>query len=249
MRIIYFLILLSFFLFGFSINNANAVGYIKFDGIDGESTDDAHKGWVDLLSISERLTSDSTNMKDEYNGSGKIVFFKNLDRTSPSLAESISVGKVFPKVLINLCSDVKSSCLNSYELTNVVISSYFINGSANNIPVEEVSLNFEKLVYNPAVNSQVNVPEWIKSTAKFWIDGDVSDKEFVDALGFLVKQKVIDVNVESNLTEEDTPKNKIPQVPAWISQTTDWWINGEVPEDQFLEGIKWMIKNKIISGF
>ncbi len=30
--------------------------------------------------------------------------------------------------------------------------------------------------------------------------------------------------------------------------TTNWWINDEFPEDQFLEGIKGMIKNKIIVG-
>ena len=84
--------------------------------------------------------------------------------------------------------------------------------------------------------------------AQFWVDGDVSDREFTDALGFLIKESIIEVEVEPPLTETDQPGEEEPQVPAWIATTTEWWINGEVPEDQFLEGIKWMIKNKIIRG-
>ena len=98
------------------------------------------------------------------------------------------------------------------------------------------------------------VPSWVQSTAKFWVDKDVSDREFTDALGFLVKEKIIDVNVEpQEENKQEDPSTLMTEkeeskVPEWIGQTTKWWIEGQVPEDQFLEGIKWMIKNKIIRG-
>ena len=72
-------------------------------------------------------------------------------------------------------------------------------------------------------------------------------KKFTNSLGFLVKEKIIDVDV-------DLPKKNLiqstdkPKVLDWIRQSTEWWINDQVHEDQFLEGIKWMIKNQIITG-
>ena len=63
----------------------------------------------------------------------------------------------------------------------------------------------------------------------------------------MVKENIIDVEVEQ---QEKNPDQLIEEskVPDWIAQSTEWWINGQVPEDQFLEGIKWMIKNQIIKG-
>jgi len=37
------------------------------------------------------------------------------------------------------------------------------------------------------------IPSWIKTTAGFWVNGDVSDKEFVNALQFLVKEKILTI--------------------------------------------------------
>ena len=37
------------------------------------------------------------------------------------------------------------------------------------------------------------VPEWVKSTARFWVDGAISDAEFVGALQFLIGRGIISV--------------------------------------------------------
>ena len=88
------------------------------------------------------------------------------------------------------------------------------------------------------------VPVWVQSTGQHWIDGAVSDREFTDALGFLVNERIIDVEVAPPLEEIDDLVDEEPQVPT----STEWWINGDVPEDQFLEGIKWMIEHQLIRG-
>lgn len=165
-----------------------------------------------------------------------------------------------------------------YKLDRAFVKSWSTSGDADDRPTEEVAFVYggiEKFSENSnpsdAVKSseemtqkttesvkedsedssilQTNtrVPKWVQSTAKFWIDGNVSDREFINSLGFLVKEKIIDVEVpqqEKNLEESMDE----PRIPDWIAQSTKWWINGQVSEDQFLEGIKWMIKNQIISG-
>ena len=56
------------------------------------------------------------------------------------------------------------------------------------------------------------------------------------------------MDVEPSQIETDLLTEEESRVPDWIGQTIEWWLSGEVPEDQFLEGIKWMIKNKVIKG-
>jgi type VI secretion system secreted protein Hcp len=279
MNNLYFLFIIGFLLVGstYSVNDAYAAAYIKFDGVDGESTDKNHKAWIDILSFSEgtKIQEDSDSTKVQYEISDFIVV-KELDKSSPKLAESIAMGKVFPKVEIHL--DSGGETYYAYELTNVMITSYTISGTRNEVPTEEFSLNYEKVkfsetskeppkedvieqpkeepVLEPAqdmiedelvMESDAKVPGWVQTTAQFWIDEDVSDREFTDALGFLVKEEIIKVEVEVSPDGED-PVDEEPQVPDWISTTTEWWIDGLVPEDQFLEGIKWMIQNRIIIG-
>ena len=40
------------------------------------------------------------------------------------------------------------------------------------------------------------IPSWIKTTAKFWVDGQIGDKEFIQALQYLVKEKILEIQSE-----------------------------------------------------
>ena len=42
------------------------------------------------------------------------------------------------------------------------------------------------------------IPTWIKSTASFWVEGDISDSEFITALQFLVKEGILVIPSEQN---------------------------------------------------
>ncbi|KPU81225.1 hypothetical protein JI55_02555 [Nitrosopumilus sp. PRT-SC01] len=42
------------------------------------------------------------------------------------------------------------------------------------------------------------IPTWIKSTASFWVEGDISDSEFITALQFLVKERILVIPSEQN---------------------------------------------------
>ncbi|MDH3824586.1 MAG: type VI secretion system tube protein Hcp [Nitrosopumilus sp.] len=276
MNNLYFLFIFGFLLIGsgFAISDAYGAGYIKFDGVDGESTDRDHKDWIILLSFSQEtwMPEDSATTRDQYEVSD-IIVVKELDKSSPKLAESIAKGKVFPKVEIHL--DSGNETYYAYELTNVMITSYSISGTGNDVPIEEFSLNYEEIAFTESSpeppkaeiekelvsesvketmddemikTDETKVPGWVQTTAQFWIDENVSDREFTDALGFLVKEKIIEVQVEPALIDTDETTTDEPEVPDWIATTTEWWINGQVPEDQFLEGIKWMIQNRIIIG-
>ena len=141
---------------GFSIQPVQtvAVMYVKFDGVDGESEDKDHKDWINLLSFSQgqHIPDSSQPRAGAVRASSvfdEIILKKELDKSSPKLAEAVCLGKVFPKVDIHVTrafSDGMRVTYYAYELKNAIVSSYNIGGSTEDeIPLEEVSLNFEQI--------------------------------------------------------------------------------------------------------
>lgn len=45
------------------------------------------------------------------------------------------------------------------------------------------------------------IPPWIKNTARFWVDGNVSDREFLSALQYLIDKNILIVKEQSPKTE------------------------------------------------
>ena len=57
-----------------------------------------------------------------------------------------------------------------------------------------------------------NVPDWVKNTAGWWATDVISDTEFVNAVEFLVKENIIQINV-----------SQTPQLPDWLVNNAGWW--------------------------
>ncbi|MCA9148178.1 MAG: type VI secretion system tube protein Hcp [Planctomycetales bacterium] len=127
--------------------------YIKFDGVDGECTDKDHKAWSDLLSFSQVVHKPGGGSTGATRRRGSVIVediscTKELDKASPKVAESLLNGKVFPKVEIHATAsytDAGRVTYYAYELKNVQVTSYNCNGSAQTVPTESFSLNFEEI--------------------------------------------------------------------------------------------------------
>ncbi len=61
---------------------------------------------------------------------------------------------------------------------------------------------------------QNSIPSWIKNTAKWWGEGQISDDEFLKALQWLIDQRILVVPQMNNLppTSQPTQENKTPQI-------------------------------------
>ena len=127
--------------------------FVKFDGIDGESRiDDGHEAWCDILSFSQAIHrpgtgTGATRRRGDVVLEG-IVVSKEIDKCDPKLAESTLTGRIFPKVEIHLTAqypDTGRLTYYAYELKNVQVVSYQIGGTTEQVPVSEVSLNFEEI--------------------------------------------------------------------------------------------------------
>ena len=243
---------------GFSFGESYGAAFMKLEGIDGESKDANHDKWIVIESVSFPLEEDTSKI---------IHFTKKIDYSSAGISQSTISGKIHENVILEICHERNTQDCQRYDLTNVSFTKYFLSGNADERPMEEISFVFEKMTTSstkeiePIRESelptekteeipkaeivQARVPNWVQTTATFWVNGDVSDREFTDGIGFLVKEKIINLDEKVESSGEEPSE---PEVPSWIKDSTKWWIDGQVPEDQFLESIKWLIKNNIIRG-
>lgn len=153
--------------------------YVKFEGIDGESQTVGHEDWSEIVSFSQAISiptdgATGTTRQRGYAVFEDFVIVKQIDKSSPKLAEKMCNGEVIPKVEIHLTGPSDGSTCEgtfyAYELKNVMITNYEVRGSnplaysliapapditmpssgpfivqAVDAPVEELSLNFEEI--------------------------------------------------------------------------------------------------------
>jgi type VI secretion system Hcp family effector len=130
-------------------------GYLKLGDVKGESVDDGHKDWINLLSVSQAITrpmssgvSGSTRHRASANF-GDIICVKEVDASTPKIAEAIADGKHFPKVEIHLTTSSggdKRLPYLTWDLKNVRVTSYSVAGATDGgVPTESMSLNYEEI--------------------------------------------------------------------------------------------------------
>ncbi|MBI3640663.1 MAG: hypothetical protein HY223_10210 [Thaumarchaeota archaeon] len=64
---------------------------------------------------------------------------------------------------------------------------------------------------------QNSIPSWIKNTAKWWGDGQISDDEFLKAIQWLIDQKILVVHQVNNLAQTSQPTQENKTVPIVVS--------------------------------
>ncbi len=85
--------------------------------------------------------------------------------------------------------------------------------------------------------STATVPEWVKNTAAWWAEDKITETEFVKGVEFLIKQQIIDTEVQTT-TSEGTGSS----VPEWVKNTAGWWADGQITENEFVSAIEHLVK-------
>jgi type VI secretion system secreted protein Hcp len=131
-------------------------GFFKFSTIPGESTDDKHKEWIEILSYSwgaSQATGGAASMTGAHTGQrvdiSDFAFVHQLDKTSPKLFMACCTGEHIGDATLELCkAGGDKQKYMSYKFTDVLISGVRPGGSTQGgdaLPLEEVSFRFSKV--------------------------------------------------------------------------------------------------------
>src|SRR5262245_7006243 len=81
--------------------------FLKIEGIDGESTDDKHKGEIDIQSFSWGVTNTGSHGAGGGGGTGKSVFqdlhfTTHVNKSSPKLMLACATGEHLKKAVLTV---------------------------------------------------------------------------------------------------------------------------------------------------
>ncbi|MDQ6628440.1 MAG: type VI secretion system tube protein Hcp [Pseudomonadota bacterium] len=129
--------------------------FLKVEGVDGESTDDKHKGEIQVESWSFGGSNAGSFNSGGGGGTGKVAladfhFVKKVDKSSAKLLESCCTGEHLKKATL-VCRKAGKDQQEflTIILSPILVSSFQSGGSAGSdvIPMDQVGLNYGKIEF------------------------------------------------------------------------------------------------------
>ncbi len=132
--------------------------FLKVDGIPGESADAKHKDEIDVLAFSWGVSQAGAASSGGGGASGKAAFDDLLvvartSKASPNLWLACAEGKHIKSAVLTCRRGGKAPVeFLTIVLSDVVVSSYEVDGSDEEPPLDQISLSYAKVEthYTPA---------------------------------------------------------------------------------------------------
>jgi type VI secretion system secreted protein Hcp len=126
--------------------------FIKIDGIEGESTDDKHAGWIEVATFNAGLSQRTSATASSVGGASAeradfddFSITKQLDKASPKLALACADGTHINTIIVEICrAGAEKVKYMEYKMSNCIISSVKTSGGGD-FPTEVVSINYGKM--------------------------------------------------------------------------------------------------------
>ncbi|ABX13535.1 FxLYD domain-containing protein [Nitrosopumilus maritimus] len=95
-------------------------------------------------------------------------------------------------------------------------------------------------------------PDWVRQTTSIWIDGQMSDSEFLALIQNILDKNIIPDEIKSQEILINTAKTVIQDIPElyeektlelipyWVKDRAEWWIDGKISDLQFLRTIHYL---------
>ena len=89
--------------------------------------------------------------------------------------------------------------------------------------------------------SEIKIPEWIKSNAGWWATNKIADTDFIKGIEYLIKEEILKVP-QTTQESEIEPQ----QIPSWLRKNAGWWSEGAISNEEFVKGIQYLIQKNIV---
>ena len=90
-------------------------------------------------------------------------------------------------------------------------------------------------------STNISVPAWVKKNAKWWSEGSVGDKDFVQGIQYLIQKGIMKIPQTKSSDSKSEEK-----IPAWVKSNAGWWADGKISDGDFVSGIQYLISKGIM---
>ena len=106
------------------------------------------------------------------------------------------------------------------------------------------------LIPNSSAQEETQIPNWIKNVAGWWANNEISEKEFLAGIEYLINNNIIHIpfmpcgSYAAIATSDPTLEAKL--VPDWVKNNAGWWATNQIGDSAFLQGIQYLVQKGII---
>jgi hypothetical protein len=114
-----------------------------------------------------------------------------------------------------------------------------------------ILISFQSQAFGQNVEQKV-FPEWVRQSTLIWIDGQISDSEFLALIQNVLDNNILPDEIESKEILKNVAKTVIEDIPElyeektselipyWVKDRAEWWIDGKITDLQFLRTIHYL---------
>ena len=106
-------------------------------------------------------------------------------------------------------------------------------------------LGLSILVSTPYSSAQevAQIPSWIKNVSGWWANDEISEKEFLSGIEYLINNNIITI---SSIPCSVFGTSSSEAVPNWLKNTAGWWSEDLIEDIEFVNGLEYLIKKQIV---
>ena len=245
---------------GFSINGANYVSDSRYN--DGDTVNAKVGSMVTIKAniydafgadnvYKANLYFDIPNMPDWSEANAAILYDVSRDEVTitdnndifDASASSRVVGdrvEVTFKIMFTGTMDTSHIAMQSIDDSRNYQLIYFRDALQVTGTPTQTSLD-DTIDDEITQTATATVPSWVKNTAGWWAEGQISEGEFVKGVEYLIKEQIIDTDVQTS-----TSTGTGSAVPDWVKNTAGWWADGQISENEFVNAIEHLVKTGTI---
>jgi hypothetical protein len=141
--------------------------------------------------------------------------------------------------------------LEGYSETDCPILDEVINpGNTTNVKLCYLVQHDAAIGYSVIANNHVGlmdmdtkefkleyVPDWFKTNANSWCNGQISDSDYINSIQFNIQQGIFSVLRGQSVVDSGTV------MPDWVKNNACAWSNDVINQYEFLDGVYWLIDN------
>jgi len=167
-------------------NNPNTVrtpsaGFIKFEGMDGESKDDNHDGWCDLVGFEVGLLTpeEADGKKTGRRIHDTVKVTKFIDKTTPLILRALCKEEKIENMIIESTATWGGSTEEvyyKYELKDVRVTDHVTTceDTESLVPMETISLSYKEMTVTYYETDETGI---IMGTTQYTVDDEDGKKK------------------------------------------------------------------------
>jgi len=106
------------------------------------------------------------------------------------------------------------------------------------------------LIPNSFAQEETEIPKWIKNVAGWWAVNEISEKEFLAAIEYLINNNIIYLpfvpcgGAAAIAASDPTLDAKL--IPNWVKNNAGWWATDQIEDADFFNGMQYLIQKTIL---